>query len=114
MAYLDSATQQQIIDSILHDKSAISFTKNTITDSNKLIKELNLIKKQGYALDREEFELGLICLAVPIFNQNNEVVASLSASGPANRFEENKVSDYVATLQKGAEAIKHKIGFFKP
>jgi len=50
--------------------------------------------------------------AVPIFNINNEIVASLSASGPSNRFEEKEVVNYVAILKKGADAIRQKIGFF--
>ena len=77
-------------------------------------KELKQIVSKGFALDREEFEIGLICVAIPIFNQKNEVIASLSASGPANRFKKDELQNYVATLKKGADIIKNQIGQFRP
>jgi len=90
-----------------------AFTENTITDSKTLLKELIKVRKQGYAIDWEEFEIGLICVAVPIFNQRGEIVASLSASGPTNRFKESNVKNYVTILKEGASAIQQNIGFFK-
>ena len=89
-----------------------SFTVNTITDPKKLIEELNTVRRQGYAVDNEEIEIGLICVAVPVFNQNNEIVASINAAGPANRFKEEELGNYVKILQSGAEAIKKRIGTF--
>ena len=114
LAFLPSDQQEKTIQVIMEDQTPKAFTTHTITDRYRLIKELDKIKIKGYAIDREESEVGLICVAIPIFNQYNEVVASLSASGPANRFEEEKVTNYVATLQNGATAIQQKIGFFKP
>ncbi len=89
-------------------------TPFTICNKQRLKKELKTVKKQGFALDRQELELGLICVAVPVFNNNNEVVASLSAAGPAIRFKEESLENYVSILKNGATAIQHKIGNFKP
>ncbi len=91
-----------------------SYTANTLTNQKKLVTELKKIKSQGYAVDYEEFEIGLICVAVPIYNQKNEVVASLSAAGPANRFKQNELPNYVKKLEKGAKEIQMNIGNFKP
>lgn len=90
------------------------YTDHTIIDVSKLENELQQIREQGYAIDREEFEIGLICVAIPIYNQNNEVVASLSASGPANRFKEKEVKNYIAILQEGADDMRQRINQFKP
>ena len=87
-----------------------ALTEHTITNPQKLIEELKKIRKQKYAIDYEEFELGLICVGVPIFNQKNEIVASLSAAGPSSRFKKEKIADYVNILQSGADVIKKKIG----
>ncbi|MDW3646757.1 MAG: IclR family transcriptional regulator [Bacteroidia bacterium] len=114
LAFQEEDLQKQSIKAIMNGKGPIAFTQNTITRQDLLLKELKQIRRNGFAIDREEFEIGLICVAVPIFNQKNEVVASLSASGPSNRFEEEKVSDYVATLKNGADAIRNRIGYFKP
>ena len=89
-----------------------SLTSNTLT-RKQLISELGLIRKTGYAIDREEFEIGLISLAVPIFNQDGILVAALSASGPANRFRETELNSYVSILKTGAKNIKSIIGNFK-
>ncbi len=89
------------------------YTLNTIRSIPTLFRELKKVRAVGYALDREEFELGLVCVAVPIFNQKDELVAGLSASGPASRFEEEKLVNYVKILQEGASRIREKIGLFK-
>lgn len=114
LAFLSKMEQEQTLQTILEEQPPKAFTKNTITKKKPLQNELKEIKEKGYAIDREESEIGLICVGIPIFNQYNEVVASLSASGPANRFREDKVANYVTTLQKGATTIRQKIGYFKP
>ena len=111
LAYLPKTKQLQTIDNLF--VSPIPFTKNTIIDKQLFQQELDHIRQKSYAIDREELEIGLICVAIPIFNQKREIVAALSASGPANRFKEEEVINYVATLQKGAVAIQNTIGFFK-
>lgn len=114
IAFLSENSQEQMIQTLEAESLLTNFTKNTITNRRSLNKELKKIKENKFAIDREEFELGLICLAVPIYNQNKEVVASLSASGPASRFQEKEVSNYVSILKNGADVITEKIGFFKP
>jgi len=114
LAFLPDETKRQALKKILLEQSPIAFTANTITTTNELTAELASIKKRGFAIDREEFEIGLTCVAIPILNQDNEVIASLSAAGPTKRFEEDQVAHYVQILRQGADAIQSKIGFFKP
>ncbi|MDH3698272.1 MAG: IclR family transcriptional regulator [Flavobacteriaceae bacterium] len=113
LAFLPEDQLDRTLDHLYGDNGALPLTTNTITDKGKMVRELAEIRKKEYAIDREEFEVGLICVAIPIFNQNQQVVASLSASGPANRFNEDEVKNYVAILQEGALAIQNKIGNFK-
>lgn len=56
------------------------FTENTICDPTEFKKELAITLERGYALDDEEGARGLICMAVPIFNFENEVVGSFGIS----------------------------------
>lgn len=86
-------------------------TENTITNASVLLKELNKIKQQGYALDMEELELGLICIAIPVFNKQNKIIASISVSGPSSRFKLEKIDDYLAIIEKGARDIEERISF---
>ncbi len=89
-------------------------TPNTITELSILKERLAHIRTKAYAIDREEFEIGLICVAVPVFNREGKMVAGLSASGPANRFREEALMHYVNLLKNGAEEISQNIGSFQP
>lgn len=114
LAFLPVKEQEKAVSKIMKEQKPKAFTKNTITTYHAFKRELSDVKEKGYALDREESELGLICVGIPIYNQNDEVVASLSASGPASRFEEEKLITYIDILEEGAHAIQQNIGFFKP
>jgi len=92
-------------ESLLRSINFTAITKNTITKKSALISTLEKITHQGYALDLEEFELGLICVAIPIFNKSGKLIGSISASGPASRFELKNVKNYIAILKKGAQKI---------
>ena len=81
-------------------------TEHTITDKDLLLKELHKIKEQHYALDMEELELGLICIAIPVFNKQKEIVASISVSGPSSRFKLEKIDGYLKIIERGAKAIE--------
>ena len=97
------------LQSYLKNNRFQSFTKNTITDSKTLLNELQTIKSQGYSLDLEEFELGLICIAIPVFNKKGEVIAGVSASGPSSRFKMENVEKYISILQKGVSRIEQSL-----
>lgn len=114
LAFLPEEKLETTLLSILDPELPLSYTTHTITEKERLLRSLKRIKLQAFAIDREELELGLICVAVPVFNKNGEVVASLSASGPANRFEDKHLQKYVSILTKGANDIQQRIGYFKP
>lgn len=107
-AHYDEILAQEILPNTL-----AGHTQNTIVDHDVLAEELKKIKQQGYAVDREEYEIGLICVGVPVFNGNHEIVASLSAAGPANRFKPEQLNTYVQMLKAGADEIQQNIGNIK-
>jgi IclR family acetate operon transcriptional repressor len=61
-------------------------TQNTITDVNVMLAELDRVRARGYAMDLGEEELGVHCLAVPVWD-GDRVVAAMSVSGPAERID---------------------------
>ena len=101
LAFSSETKKESLLNSITFN----SYTKNTITNKKELLIHLNKTKKQGYALDLEEFELGLICIAIPIFNKNHKLIGSISASGPSSRFELKNVKNYISILKNGASKI---------
>jgi IclR family acetate operon transcriptional repressor len=60
------------------------FTPHTITRLPPLLAELERVRREGFAVDDEEHEQGVVCVAAPVFD-TDRVVAAISASGPADR-----------------------------
>lgn len=86
-----------------------ALTDYSITDKNKLLEELNMIKKQGFALDLEELEVGLNCIAVPIKNSAGEAIAAISISAPSSRFNKEILQEMKNELVNVCNQISARI-----
>lgn len=82
-----------------------AFTPRTITNERQLDFSLEQIREQGYALDDEEREAGVRCVAVPVFRRGERVIAALSISGPTSRIATNRISQLVSQLKEGASEV---------
>lgn len=83
-------------------------TENTLIDRPALLKELSDIRRDGYALDREEFMSGLVCLAVPIFQQKGRsrtCVAALAIQAPISRLSYTDILTKLPVLQGASKAL---------
>lgn len=69
--------------------------------------------RDGYAASHGEREVGLSAAAVPILGLQGEVIASLSYSGPTNRFPDDRIRDLIADLRWAAEQLTDR-GFDHP
>ncbi|WEO99593.1 IclR family transcriptional regulator [Streptomyces sp. FXJ1.172] len=85
-------------------------TPHTLTARKKLEQNLTEARERGYAVTLEELEIGLHAMAAPIRSRDGEVIAALSASGPAYRFTEERLHELAPALLKGAEEISHRMG----
>jgi DNA-binding IclR family transcriptional regulator len=65
------------------DISLPRFTENTLTDPDDFLAEIQTTRQQGYALDREEHDLGERSIAVPLADAQGEVIAAISITGLA-------------------------------
>lgn len=81
-------------------------TKNSLTDLGQLERELARVRQYGIARDNEELELGVRCMAVGLYDDQNRLVAGLSISAPADRLDEN----WLPKLQTTANAISSALG----
>ena len=80
MAYLP----EEEVQSIWSNSKIIQFTPNTLTTYEALSADLAWIRANGYAMDREEHEAGVTCIAAPIFNYTGLPVAAISVSFPTD------------------------------
>lgn len=74
-----------------------SYTENTIVDGEKLFKEIEQIKKRGYAIDNMEHEFGVKCVAIAF--KGGENIYGVSISGPSLRFSDEKSEEYYNLLK---------------
>ena len=80
-------------------------TENTIRTREELLDQLGKVKSRGYALDDEELEYGLVCVAVAIINKHGNPVAAISVSGPKQRMTQTKLSEVYNALVTHAREI---------
>lgn len=87
------------------------FTKNTITQVPALLKEVVRIREMGYALDDEECEEGIRCVAAPLYDYTDGLVAAISVFGPVDVFTDEKIEqDIVPALAEAAGQISARMG----
>ena len=99
-------------DQILSVKGLPRLTKNTIVDRDSFEAHLTKVKGQGYAVDNEENEEGIKCLAAPVRNDHGEVVAAISISAPAFRMTKKRIDgEFKKAVFKTAIDISKKLGF---
>lgn len=94
---------------ILANTDLPQITPHTITDKNRLDKELLKIRRQGYAVDNEELALDLYCIGAPIFDFNGYPSYAMSLSGPARRMKSLK--DIPQKLLEATKILSKQLGF---
>jgi len=106
LSYLDT----EALHAIIAAKGLSRFTNNTITKMNTLKTELSKIRQQGYAIDNEEIEVGLKCVAAPVSDVNDHIIAAISVAGPKDRLTDLELRRLIPLVRTSAEKIS---GAFK-
>jgi len=89
-------------------------TPKTITTVPRLLKELEKVRAQGYAIDDEENNLGARCLGAPVFDQNSMIEASLGLSGTTDQVNAHTIPRIVEALKDAARHISLQLGYRAP
>ena len=84
-------------------------TRNSITELPLLEREVSKARQYGIARDNEELELGVRCMAAGIFDDQNQMVAGLSISAPADRLDEQWLPKLQATANEISAALGNKL-----
>jgi IclR family KDG regulon transcriptional repressor len=107
LAYLLEEKRKTVIEGTNLKK----FTPHTITKKKQLEKEIKRIRKQGFAVSFEEHIPFAASVSVPIKNMFGEVIAALSVSGPAVRFNNEKIEKFIEPVKKTAKSISEELGY---
>jgi IclR family KDG regulon transcriptional repressor len=107
LAHLDKEVRQKILSNMRLHK----FTSRTITDIRTLEKDLESIRKKGYAFSRGEREPDAFSVTAPVLDARDHTVASLSISGPNFRLTDKKLKKYITWVLAASKEISNKLGY---
>ncbi|HEX7714260.1 MAG TPA: IclR family transcriptional regulator [Bacillota bacterium] len=107
---LSEMAQPDIID-ILQRKGMPKMTSHSITSLSKFLDELALVRKQEFAMDNEECELGARCIAAPVRNHLGRIIASISVSAPVSRFSLERVKELTPVVKEVGLKLSKELGF---
>ena len=85
------------------------FTHRTITDRDLLESELERIVSTGYAIDNEEYVLGVSCVAVPVRDAVGEVVAAIAVHAATARLPLNQAMEHIPKLKEASARISQTL-----
>ena len=99
------------LDEFIKRKKLAKLTANTITTKEKLTEELKRVRENGFAMDNEECEDGLRCLAFPIYDYNGALAAAISCFGSSERFTDDFIENTIKPkLSAAAREISFRMG----
>lgn len=107
MAYLPEKEVRTIWDGT----QVIQFTPKTITTWEALQDDLSCVRERGYAIDDEEHDLGVRCIAAPIYNWNGSPVGAMSISGSVARMNSAAIDEFSPMLKSTAGKISELMGW---
>lgn len=107
LAYLDPAEREEFL-----ARDLDRFTPDTHVCADALRAELIDVAEQGHAVSMGELELGLNAVAVPVRGEEGQVIAALSASGPAYRLNRERIPEVTAGLEAAAADLSRRMGYW--
>lgn len=87
------------------------FTARTITDHKSLAAHLEQTRRQGYAVDDEEYDYGVRCVAAPVYDFRGKVIGAIGISGPAGRMTLERVADFAAIVKEVSQRLSDRMSF---
>lgn len=88
-------------------------TSKTITDIDEMLRVLVEVREKGYALDDEENEEGVRCIASCLRGYGNEVKYAFSVSGPASRMTKERIEELAVDVKKVQEELSRELGYYR-
>lgn len=109
--FLLNRTPQELADFFERESPLQRLTSNTITNPDRLRQALERIRKQGYAFDDEECELGAKCVAFPVRDYTGRIVAGLSVTGTVFHLNEEFLRRYAPRIRAAADRLSVLLGY---
>jgi DNA-binding IclR family transcriptional regulator len=108
-ALLANLSPQELA-AIIEQRGLPALTPHTITERHTLVSELAQVRERGYAVDDEEIEPGLRCIAAAVRGHGGEVVGAISIAGPSSRLRREDVARHAERVVSAAQQISQALG----
>src|SRR2546423_3797689 len=105
---------QERLEKILAERGMEKRTAKTITTLPRLLKDLEKVREQGYAVDDEENNMGARCVGAPVFNQGGTIEAALGLSGTTNQVNPDTMPRILEHLKDAARHVSMQLGYRVP
>lgn len=102
----------EMVDGIIARHGLPAATEHTIATPAALRRDLEEVKKRGFAIDDEENALGIRCVAAALFDHTGEVAGAISISGPSSRVTPERFEPLGRRVHEAAEMLTTAIGGF--
>ena len=102
---------QEKLEHIISQSGMEKRTSKTITTLPRLLKELEKVRTQGYAVDDEENNMGARCLGAPVFNQQGMIEAAVGLSGTINQVNSQTMPRILEALKDAARHVSVQLGY---
>lgn len=99
------------IKEMLKDVQFIKYTNNTLENIDDLLKEISEIRENHYALDNVEYDKGIICISVPVYDANNKIIAAISLSSVTLYYSLNELLEFKDDMQNLGMMVSKLIGY---
>ncbi len=86
-------------------------TAHTHTALNEIRRESEVTRKRGYSLDDEEFNLGVRCLAAPVYASDGTCVAAIGITAATARFTKERIPEMAAAVKAAANKLSQHLGY---
>ena len=106
-----SKMEKAEFDAYLARSEITPFTPNTLVENDKIIKDLERIRNQGYSVDNEEMEAGVRCVAALVYDHQGQPAAAISITGAAMRVTVDRIQLFGKLVSTCAAAISRQLGF---
>ncbi len=107
-----AALPDESLDKYLAGRKLDARTPNTITRAEALRAELRKTRLRGYAIDNEEFEKGLKCVAAPVRSLGGGLAAGIGIAGPVSRLGRARMDIAINSVVKAAAGLSETLGFY--
>lgn len=87
------------------------YTRRTVADRSSLAAQLGQTRQRGYAIDDEEYNYGVRCVAAPVYDHQGKLVGAIGISGPSGRIALERVDEFGAVVKGVAGALSARLGY---